>query len=109
MYGIRVEDAGTLVRVGMGGEFDACSLADLKAGLDDACGSGRPVVVDLSGVTVLDLQSTLELVVRYLIQPHLLAFANPSFGALRSVCALGLEGFTHIHPDHEEPPIFSGT
>ena len=48
MYGIRVEDAGTLVRVGMGGEFDACSLADLKAGLDDACGSGRAIVVDLS-------------------------------------------------------------
>lgn len=106
MYGIQVEDSGTDMRVRMDGEFDLCSLRDLREGLDDLCASGRTVVVDLSGVTFLDLQSTRELVVRSLIQGHLLCFENPSCGVLTSVRALGM-GTSRSYPGHEEPPILS--
>lgn len=108
MYGIRVEDAGTEVRVGMHGEFDACCLTNLRRSLDDASASGRPVVVDLSGVTFLDLQSTRDLIVRSLTQPRNLTFENPSSGVLWSVRAFGMEVAAHAHPGREEPQIFSG-
>ncbi len=107
MYGIQAEDFGAEVTVGMRGEFDAYSLPDLREILDHACTPGKPVVVDLSGVTFLDLQSARELVVRSLIQAHQLVFENPSFGVLASIEALGIDGKSHIHTGQEDPPVFS--
>lgn len=98
---------GTEARVGMLGEFDACSLPQLRKSLDDAFASGRPVVVELSGVTFLDVDSTLELVMRSLIQGRLLSFVDPSSCVLASVRALGMPGSAGIRPGHEEPPILS--
>lgn len=91
----------------MRGEFDAYSLPDLRETLDHVCAFGKPVVVDLSGVTFLDVQSTRELVVRSVIQAHQLAFENPSSGVLSSIRALGMGGKSQIHTGHEEPPVFS--
>ena len=107
MHGIEAVDHGTGVKVGMRGEFDAYSLPDLREALDHVCAFGKPVVVDLSGVTFLDLQSARELVVRSLIQAHRLAFENPSSGVLASIRALGIDGRTRIHSGHGEPPVFS--
>jgi anti-anti-sigma regulatory factor len=107
LHGIEAVDHGAGVKVGMRGEFDAYSLPDLREALDHVCAFGKPVVVDLSEVTFLDLQSARELVVRSLIQAHHLAFENPSFGVLASVQALGINGRTPIHSGHEEPPVFS--
>ena len=92
----------------MRGEFDAYSLPDLRETLDHVCAFGKPVVVDLSGVTFLDLQSARELVVRSLIQAHHLAFENPSFGVLASIRALGMDGRVRIRSGREDPPVFSG-
>ncbi len=107
MHGIQAEDFGAGVTMGMRGEFDAYSLPDLRETLDHVCAFGKPVVVDLSGVTFLDLQSARELVVRSLIQAHQLAFENPSSGVLASIRALGIDGRSHIRTGREEPPVFS--
>lgn len=107
MHGIQAEDFGAGVTVGMRGEFDAYSLPDLQETLDHVCAFGKPVVVDLSRVTFLDLQSARELVVRSLIQAHQLAFENPSSGVLASIRALGIDGNCQICTGREEPPVFS--
>ena len=107
MHGIQAEDFGAGVTMGMRGEFDAYSLPDLRETLDHVCAFGKPVVVDLSGVTFLDLQSARELVVRSVIQAHQLAFENPSSGVLASIRALGIDGRSRIHTGREEPPVFS--
>ena len=107
MHGIEAVDHGAGVKVGMRGEFDAYSLPDLREALDHVCAFGKPVVVDLSGVTFLDLQSARELVVRSLIQAHHLAFESPSSGVLATIRALGMDGRTRIHSGHGEPPVFA--
>lgn len=107
MHGIQAEDFGAGVTVRMRGEFDAYSLPDLRETLDHVCAFGKPVVVDLSGVTFLDLQSTRELVVRSVIQAHQLVFENPSSGVLASIHALGVDGKSHIHTGQEDPPVLS--
>lgn len=107
MYGVRVEKRGVGVAVGMSGEFDICSLPGLREALDEACASGEPVAVDLSGVTFLDLRSARELVVRSVIGAHQLSFENPSPGVLASVRALGLEDGSRIRAGSGEPPVFS--
>lgn len=108
MYGIQSEDFGARVTVGMRGEFDAYSLPDLQEMLDHVCTFGKPVVVDLSGVTFLDLQSARELLVRSLIQAHQLAFENPSTGVLASIRALGMDSKARTYTGCEDPPVFSG-
>lgn len=108
MHGFRAVDHGAGVSVAMLGEFDAHhSLPHLRETLDHACAPGKPVVVDLSGVAFLDLQSTRELVVRSLIQAHQLAFENPSSGVLASIRVLGINGEARIHTGQEDPPVFS--
>jgi anti-anti-sigma regulatory factor len=107
LRGIEAVDHGAGVKVGMRGEFDAHSLPDLREALDHVCAFGKPVVVDLSGVTFLDLQSARELVVRSLYQAHHLAFENPSSVVLASLRTLGTDGRARIRSGHEEPPVFS--
>ena len=107
MHGIQAVDHGAGVSIGMRGEFDAYSLPDLRETLDRVCAFGKPVAVDLSGVTFLDLQSARELVVRSVIQAHQLAFENPSPGVFASLKALGIDHQTRIHTGREEPPVFS--
>lgn len=103
LHGIRVEERGAAVVVGLRGEFDACSLPELRGALDRVLELGRPAVVDLSGITFLDLQSARELVVRSLIQTHQLAFENPSCGVLASIRALGMEFAASLDPGRGEP------
>jgi anti-anti-sigma regulatory factor len=91
----------------MRGEFDAYSLPGMRGTLDRACASGKPVVVDLSGVTFLDLQSARELVVTAVMQAHLLRFENPSRAVLASVGALGINTGSRIRAGQEDPPVFS--
>lgn len=107
MHGIEVEGPGPATTVGAWGEFDAFSLPVLRRALDEACGRGVPVVVDLSGITFLDLQSARELAVRAMIQGHQLSFENPPACVLASFRALGLDG-PRNGPNHREPQVFSG-
>ena len=107
MFGIRLQEGGAGVTVGMWGEFDVSSWPRLREALDDASAFDGPAVVDLSRITFLDLQSTRELVVRSLIQAHHLAFESPSSGVLATIRALGMHGRTRIHSGHGDPPVFS--
>ncbi len=107
MHGIQAEDVGPGVTVGMRGEFDAYTLPDMRGTLDRACALGKPVVVDLSGVTFLDLRSARELVVRSVVQAHQLVLENPSPAVVASVRALGMDGGSRIRTSREEPPVFS--
>jgi anti-anti-sigma regulatory factor len=107
LHGIQAEESGAGVKVSMRGEFDAYSLPDMRRTLDLACAFGKPVVVDLSGVTFLDLRSARELVVRSVIQAHQLDFENPSPGVLASVRALGMDDGSRLRTGREEPTVFS--
>ena len=109
MYAIDLRDSGAGVVVELWGEFDLFSLRDLREALSDILTLRRPTLVDLSGVTFLDLQSARELAIRSLLYAQHLSFANPLAGALASIKALGLEGWIQLSPDasRDEPPVFS--
>jgi hypothetical protein len=91
------------------GEFDIFSLQDLREALSEVSTLRRPTLVDLSGITFLDLQSAREFAIRSLLYAHHLSFGKPSPEALASIKALGLESWVRIEPDagHGEPPTFS--
>ncbi len=109
MYGIELRESGTGMMVELWGEFDIFSLRDLREALSEVSTLRRPTLVDLSGITFLDLQSAREFAVRSLLYARHLSFANPSAEALASIKALGLEGWIHLNPDayRDEPPVFS--
>jgi hypothetical protein len=91
------------------GEFDIFSLRDLRKALSEVSTLRRPALVDLSGITFLDLQSAREFALRSLLYARHLSFANPSAEALASIKALGLEGWIYLSPEayRSEPPVFS--
>lgn len=72
------------------GDLDLLSWRELSAALDRVAGLRRPALVDLSGVTFLDVQSARELAVYSWLYGHYLSFANPSWQVLASVGACGL-------------------
>ena len=77
--------------VELSGEFDARDLRCLRETLDEA--GGRTAIVDLSGVTFLDLQTTRELAVRLQIHRGNLVFRRPSWAVRASVAACGYEAW----------------
>ena len=110
MYGIELRESGGGRVLDLWGEFDAFSLDDLQGTLSEVSRLRGPTLVDLSGVTFMDLQSARELAVRSLLYAQSLSFGNPSAEALASIRALGLEGWIRILPDagRGEPSLFSG-
>ena len=98
MYGIEVRESGTGMVVELWGEFVIFSLLDLREALSEVSTLRRPTLVDLLGITFLDLQSAREFAVRSLLYARHPSFANPSAEALASIKALGLEGWIHLNP-----------
>ncbi|MBA3423314.1 MAG: STAS domain-containing protein [Rubrobacteraceae bacterium] len=78
---------GTLLE--LRGDLDVFSLPEMSAALDRVAGLRRPALVDLSGVTFLDVRSAHELMVRSWLHGHHVAFVNPSWQVLASVGACG--------------------
>ncbi len=111
LYGIEVRESGAGVLVELGGELDLFSLSDLRRTLNGVLGLRRPTLVDLSGITFLDLASARELAIRAQLYAHRLTLHNPSPQVTASVEAFGLAGWLRFHSgaDHEEPPVFSET
>lgn len=109
MHGIEVRESGAGAIVALWGEFDVSSLDELRQALNGVSTLRGPALVDLSGITFLDLQSTRELAVRSLLYAHQLIFHNPSPEVIMSASALGLEDCFRNRPDTDlnEPPIFS--
>lgn len=81
------ETSGVVVE--LHGEFDDFDLQRLRDVLDDAPDSGKPIRVDLSGVTFLDARCARELVVRCLACGGRLALHDPSWQAATSLEASG--------------------
>ena len=75
--------------VELSGEFDAQDLKRLREILDEA--GERTAVLDLSGVTFLDLQTTRELAVRLQLHAGNLVLKRPSWAVKSSVAACGYE------------------
>jgi anti-anti-sigma regulatory factor len=91
------------------GEFDFFSLGELSATLNEVLNVGRKTLVDLSGITFLDLSSARELAVRAQLYTHRLTLHNPSLQVTASVEAFGLANWLPFHSrtNREEPPLVS--
>jgi anti-anti-sigma factor len=111
MYGIEVREAGAGMLVELWGEFDLFSLSNLREALNNVLDLRRPTLVDLSGITFLDLDSARELAVRAQLYAHHLFLKNPSPQVTASLRAFGLWAWIQPYPhtDHEEPPVASET
>ena len=109
MYGIEVRQSGAGILVELWGEFDLFSLANLREALNGVASLRRPTLVDLSGITFLDLLSARELAIRSQLYSHFLTFGNPSPEVTASTRAFGLEGWVLLQAegDHREPPVIS--
>ncbi len=109
MYGIVVRESGAGILVELWGEFDLFSLSNLREALNNVLALHRPTLVDLSGITFLDLDSARELAIRAQLYAHHLLLRNPSPWVRASIQAFGLAGWIPFHPgtDHEEPPLVS--
>ena len=109
MYGIVVREAGAGMLVELWGEFDLFSLSDLRGKLNGVLDLRRTTLVDLSGITFLDLVSARELAVRSQLYAHHLILRNPSSQVRASLEAFGLWSWIPFQPGagHEEPPLVS--
>ena len=109
MYGIEVREYGAVTMVELRGELDLFTLGDLRETLNRVLGSMKPTLLDLSGITFLDLHSARELAVRSQLFADRLTLRNPSPQVTASVEAFGLEEWISFHPgaDREEPPVVS--
>jgi anti-anti-sigma regulatory factor len=114
LYGIEVRGPGVCgpgagLLVELWGEFDVFCIGELKRTLKDASSSRGPVLIDLSGITFLDLRSARELAVRSMLRTHRLIFLDPSQQVTATMAALGLEGWPNVPTGtgRDEPQVFS--
>ena len=77
--------------VRLSGEFDVLYQKALGDALGDSLASGRPTLVDLSGVTFMDSRCLRELVVYYQLGKGRVALCDPSHEVMLSVAACDLE------------------
>ena len=108
MYAIEVRERGAATLVALRGELDLFALDDLRRTLDAVANLREPAVVDLAGVTFLDLLSARELAVRSNL--YRLALQAPSAAVVASIEAAGLGDWVRFRPDADRngPQIFSG-
>lgn len=92
---VREEGRGKL-SIELFGELDVATADGLREVLVRASTSGRPVVVDLSGVSFLDSSCLRELVVHQRLRPGRVALCDPSPQVELSAAACGVEASTHF-------------
>ena len=80
------------------GEFDVFCMEDLKGTLDEASSLRGPMLIDLSGITFLDLCSARELAARSTLGPNRPNFVYPSPQVTATMSALGIEGWSDAQP-----------
>jgi anti-anti-sigma regulatory factor len=98
LYGIEVRESGAGLLVELWGEFDVFCIGELRRILDEASSRRGPVLVDLSGITFLDLRSAREIVVRSVLSARSPFFLDPSPQVTATMTALGLEGWPDALP-----------
>ena len=106
----RSEDRPVLVS--LSGEFDVRYHRVLEDTLSDCLASGRPTLVDLSGVTFMDSRCARELAIHYQLGEGRVALCDPSREVELSVAACDLEAWidfvytTPINPAGEAASTF---
>jgi len=97
---------GTLLE--LKGDLDLFSLRELRATLDLVASLRRPALVDLSGITFLDVGSARELAVYSCLYGHHVTFVKPSWQVLASIGACGLRDKVRFGPitDLPAPEVF---
>lgn len=97
------------MRAELWGEFDLFCIEELKRTLSDVSACRGPVLIDLSGITFLDLQSARELAVHPLLCTRRPTFLDPSPQVTATMRALGFEDWPTIPPAtlRDEPQVFS--
>lgn len=99
MSGIEVREwseGGVVVE--LRGEFDRHDLEDVRETLSSVVALRRPTLVDLAGVTFLDVGVSRELAVRSRLYAHHLTLSNPSWQARASAAACGFGEFLSVSP-----------
>lgn len=99
MSGIEVREwseGGVLVE--LRGEFDRYDLEDLRETLSGVVALRQPTLVDLAGVTFLDVGVIRELAVRSRLYAHHLTLGNPSWQARASASACGFGEYLALNP-----------
>lgn len=91
------------VLVELRGEFDQYNLEDLRETLGDVVALRCPTLVDLSGVTFLDIGATRELTIRSQLYAHHLTLLNPSWQVRASVAACGFAALLDFRSDAGDP------
>ncbi|MGH3146850.1 MAG: STAS domain-containing protein [Rubrobacter sp.] len=109
MNGISVRERGEASRlVELSGEFDLHDLENLRVALDWALGGtstpSSPAVVDLSGVTFLDVVTTRELALSSQLHARYMTLHSPSPAVLASVAACGLGDWFRFGDDAAAVP-----
>jgi len=107
LYTIEVRESGAGTTVELRGEWDLSSLSDLRETLGSVLDLGRSAIVDLSGITFLDLESARELAVHS--QLYALSLRDPSPQVTASLEAFRLEDWFRFRSDgdREEPTAVS--
>ncbi|CAN5850600.1 hypothetical protein BH18ACT11_BH18ACT11_24900 [soil metagenome] len=107
---MEVRESGAGLQVELWGEFDLFCIDELRRFLSDVSSSRGPILVDLSGIAFLDLQSARELAVRSLLYSNHLTFLDPSPQVMATLEALGLGGWLSVPPGAslDEMRIVSG-
>lgn len=100
LYHIAIgEFDGTGILVELTGELDLSALEELRETFDAAAYLREPAIVDLSGVTFLDLLCARELAVRSHLYAHQMTLRNPSPEVLATAQACGLEEWLLLAPE----------
>ena len=87
------------VLVELRGEFDRHTLKDLQETLTGVVALRQPTLVDLSGVTFLDVGTSRELAIQSLLYAHHLTLRNPSWQVRASMVACGFGRWVDFHSD----------
>lgn len=91
----------------MSGEFDISRVEELRGVLGAAADSPGETIIDLSGVTFLDLDSARELILHSSLSPLGVTFVNPSWQVTASIAACGLGGWSCFGENNSRPASFS--
>jgi anti-anti-sigma regulatory factor len=91
LYAFEFRESGEGLLVELWGEWDIFSLGELEKMLTDVSSRPGSTLMDLSGISFLDLQSARELALRSLLYKQELKLCNPSSQVMATLEALGLE------------------
>ncbi len=84
------------------GDLDLSSLDTLRETLNSVASAREQTIVDLSGVTFLDLGCARELVIRSQLYAHRLRLRNPSWQVQSTIQACGLGDWFLLAPETGE-------